>query len=166
MNRRLLYFFFILTILIADQLTKAIVAQKIALLDSKAIIPGFFNITHIRNRGAIFGFFSQSGSQFLYIILMLASLTALGLVVFYFFKTPASEIFMKISLSLILAGALGNLIDRIFRGYVVDFLDFYIKKLHWPSFNVADASITIGAILVIFIFFFKRGSKCSPSSLR
>ena len=164
MNRRLLYFFFILPILIADQLTKAIVAQKIALLDSKAIIPGFFNLTHIRNRGAIFGFFSQSGSQFLYIILMLASLTALGLVVFYFFKTPASEIFMKISLSLILAGALGNLIDRVFRGYVVDFLDFYIKKLHWPSFNVADASITIGAILVIFIFFFKMESKCSPSS--
>ncbi len=164
MNRRLLYFFFILTILIADQLTKAIVAQKIALLDSKTIIPGFFNLTHIRNRGAIFGFFSQSESQLLYIILMLASLTALGLVVFYFFKTPASEIFMKISLSLILAGALGNLIDRIFRGYVVDFLDFYIKKLHWPSFNVADASITIGAILVIFIFFFERGSKCSPSS--
>ena len=157
MNRRLLYFIFIFTILIADQLTKAIVAQKIALLDSKAIIPGFFNLTHIRNRGAIFGFFSQSGSQFLYIILMLASLTALGLVVFYFFKTPASEIFMKISLSLILAGASGNLIDRIFRGYVVDFLDFYIKKLHWPSFNVADASITIGAILVIFIFFFKGG---------
>lgn len=164
MNRRLLYFFFILTILIADQLTKAIVAQKIALLDSKTIIPGFFNLTHIRNRGAIFGFFSQSGSQFLYIILMLASLTALGLVVFYFFKTPASEIFMKISLSLILAGALGNLIDRIFRGYVVDFLDFYIKKLHWPSFNVADASITIGAILLIFIFFFRRRPKCSPSS--
>lgn len=164
MNRRLFYFFFILTILIADQLTKAIIAQKIALLSSKSIIPGFFNLTHIRNRGAIFGFFSQSGSQFLYIILMLASLTALGLVVFYFFKTPASEKFMKISLSLILAGALGNLIDRIFRGYVVDFLDFYIKKLHWPSFNVADASITIGAILVIFIFFFKRRPKCSPSS--
>ena len=164
MNRRLFYFFFILTILIADQLTKAIVAQKIALLDSKAIIPGFFNLTHIRNRGAIFGFFSQSGSQFLYIILMLASLTALGLVVFYFFKTPASEKFMKISLSFILAGALGNLIDRIFRGYVVDFLDFYIKKLHWHYFNVADASITIGAILLIFIFFFRRRPKCSPSS--
>ena len=166
MKHRSFYFLLILVLLIVDQITKAIVFKKIAFLSSQSVIPGFFNLTHIHNRGAIFGFFSQSGSQFLYIILMLASLTALGLVVFYFFKTPASEIFMKISLSLILAGALGNLIDRIFRGYVVDFLDFYIKKLHWPSFNVADASITIGAILIIFIFFFKRGSKCSPSSLR
>ncbi len=164
MNRRLFYFLFILILLIADQLTKAIVAQKISFLSRKSIIPGFFNLTHIRNRGAIFGFFSQSESQFLYILLMLVSLTALGLVIFYFFKTPTSERFMIISLSFIMAGALGNLIDRIFRGYVIDFLDFYVKKWHWPSFNVADASITIGAFCLIFVFFFKRRPKCSPSS--
>ena len=164
MNRRLFYFLLILILLIADQLTKTIVAQKIPLLSRKSIIPGFFNLTHVRNRGAIFGFFSQSGSQILYIILMLASLAAFCLVVFYFLKTPTSERFMIISLSLILAGALGNLIDRIFRGYVIDFLDFYVRKWHWPSFNVADASITIGAFLLIFVFFFKRRPKCSPSS--
>ena len=164
MNRRIFYFLFILILLAADQLTKAIVAQKIPFLNSKSIIPGFFNLTHIRNRGAIFGFFSQSGSQFLYVILTVASLAALAFVVFYFFKTPTSERLMIISLSLILAGALGNMIDRIFRGYVIDFMDFYVKKWHWPSFNIADASITIGACFLIFTFFFRKGLKCSPSS--
>lgn len=161
MNRRIFYFLFILSLLAADQLTKAIVAQKIPFLNSKSIIPGFFNLTHIRNRGAIFGFFSHSGSQFLYVMLTLASLAALAFVIFYFLKTPTSERLMKISLSLILAGALGNLIDRIFRGYVIDFLDFYVKKWHWPSFNLSDASITIGAFFIIFIFFFRKGLKCS-----
>ncbi|NIM58707.1 MAG: signal peptidase II [Candidatus Aminicenantes bacterium] len=164
MNRRIFYLLFILVLLAADQLTKAIVAQKIPFLNSKSIIPGFFNLTHIRNRGAIFGFFSQSGSQFLYVVLTLASLAALALVILYFFKTPTSERLMIISLSLILAGALGNMIDRIFRGYVIDFMDFYVKKWHWPSFNIADASITIGAVIIIFLFFFRKGLKCSLSS--
>jgi len=164
MNRQLSYFLFILVLVIADHLTKAIVSQKIALLTNIRVVPGFFNLTHIRNRGAIFGFFSSSGNQLIYILLTLASLAALGLVIYYFFKTPTSERFMKISLSLILAGALGNLIDRIFRGYVVDFLDFYVKNWHWPSFNIADASITIGGFLLIFIFLFKRRQKCSQYS--
>ena len=164
MNRQLSYFLFILVLVIADHLTKAIVSQKIALLTNIRVVPGFFNLTHIRNRGAIFGFFSRSGSQLIYIVLTLASLAALGLVIYYFFKTPTSERFMKISLSLILAGALGNLIDRIFRGYVVDFLDFYVKNWHWPSFNIADASITIGGFILIFIFLFKRRPKCSQYS--
>ncbi len=164
MNRRIFYFLFILILLAADQLTKAIVDQKIIFGSSKSIIPGFFNLTYIRNRGAIFGFFSQSGSQLLYVMLTLASLAALAFVIFYFFKTPTSERLMLISLSLIMAGAIGNLIDRIFRGYVIDFLDFYLKKWHWPSFNVSDASITIGAFFIIFIFFFRKGLKCSPSS--
>ena len=164
MNRQLSYFLFILVLVIADQLTKAIVSQKIAFLANIRVVPGFFNLTHIRNRGAIFGFFSRSGNQLIYIVLTLASLAALGLVIYYFFKTPTSERFMKISLSLILAGALGNLIDRIFRGYVVDFLDFYVKNWHWPSFNIADASITIGGFILIFIFLFKRRPKCSQYS--
>jgi signal peptidase II len=164
MNRRIFYFLFILILLVADQLTKAIIAKKIPFLQSKSIIPGFFNLTHIRNRGVIFGFFSQSGSQLLSVILTLASLAALALVVYYFFKTPTSERLMIISLSLILAGALGNMIDRIFRGYVLDFMDLYVKKWHWPSFNIADASITIGACFLIFVLFFRKGLKCTPSS--
>ncbi len=162
MNRRIFYFLFILILFAADQLTKAIVAQKIIFGNIKSIIPGFFNLTHIRNRGVIFGFFSQSGSQLLHVIITLVSLAALVFVVYYFFKTPTSERLMMISLSLIMAGALGNITDRIFRRYVIDFLDFYVKKWHWPSFNIADACITIGAFFIIFIFFFRKGLKCSP----
>jgi signal peptidase II len=164
MNRKLIYPVIILALLGIDQLTKALVARSIPFQSSKSIIPGFFNLTHIRNRGAIFGFFSHSESRILFVFLTLVSLVALGLVIYYFFKTPSSQRFMKLSLSVILAGALGNLIDRIIRGYVIDFLDFHIKNWHWPSFNVADACITAGAFLLIFILVFKRGKECIPSS--
>lgn len=164
MKRRYFFFLFILLMLILDQVSKIFIVRNLPLSSSLNIIPGFFNLTHIHNRGAIFGFLSQSRSQVVFYLLMLASLVALSLVVYYFFKTPPEEKSLKISLSLILAGALGNLIDRIFRGYVIDFLDFYVKKWHWPSFNVADASVSIGAVFLIFILFFKRSSKCSPSS--
>ncbi len=164
MNNKRIYPVIILALLSIDQLTKALVARSIPFQSSKSVIPGFFNLTHIRNRGAIFGFFSHSESRILFILLTLVSLVAMGLVIYYFFKTPSTQRFMKISLSVILAGALGNLIDRIFRGYVIDFLDFHIKKWHWPSFNVADACITIGAFLLIFILVFKRGKECIPSS--
>lgn len=164
MIRKLIFPIIILALLGIDQLTKALIARSIPFQSSKGVIPGFFNITHIRNRGAIFGFFSHSESRILFIFLTLVSLVALGLVIYYFFKTPSSQRFMKISLSVILAGALGNLIDRVFRGYVIDFLDFHIKNWHWPSFNVADACITIGAFLLIFNLVFKRGKKCIPSS--
>jgi signal peptidase II len=84
--------------------------------------------------------------------------------VYYFVKTPAADRLMKVALSLVLAGALGNHLDRIFRGHVVDFLDFYIGRAHWPFFNVADSCITVGAGLLIFIFFFRRNPSCTPSS--
>jgi len=151
------YYFFVVVVLIGlDQLTKALIVRSITLQGSREVIPGFFNLTHVRNRGAIFGFLSHSDSRILYIFLTLVSVAALGLVIYYFFKTPVSERLMKISLSLILAGALGNLIDRLFRGHVIDFLDFYVKDWHWPSFNVADSCITVGAFLLIFILIFKR----------
>lgn len=154
----------ILFLLFVDQITKTVVSTSFDLYESRVVIPGFFNLTYIRNRGAIFGFFSSNQSFLVYALLTLASLAALGLVVYYFYKTPSRERFLKISLSLILAGALGNLADRLFRGSVVDFLDFYVKDWHWPFFNVADASITVGAILLLYIFFFKKGDKCFPSS--
>ncbi len=164
MKARAPYLLMAAGIILADQLTKVLIDRYVALLSSKTIIPGLFDITHIHNRGAIFGFFSQSGSPLLHGILMLASLVALCVVVYYFILTPASDRLTLVSLSLILAGALGNLIDRILRGYVIDFLDFYVSKWHWPSFNLADASITIGALLLVFALLFRKKEKCSPSS--
>ncbi len=163
MKKRVFYFLLILAFLISDQITKALIARNIALNSGIEVVPNFFHLVHIRNKGAIFGFFSQSGNIWVFVLLTLASLAALGLVIYYFFKTPPNEKILKISLSLIIAGALGNLIDRVFRGSVIDFLDFSVKGWHWPSFNVADSCISIGALLLVFVFLFKRSSKCSPS---
>ena len=148
-------------ILILDQVSKLWILNNIPHGAGCSVIPGFFNLTHVRNRGAIFGFFSQSGSPVVHVLLTVASLTALGLVVFYFSRVPAQEKLLKITLALILGGALGNQIDRILRGYVVDFLEVYVRSFHWPSFNVADSCISIGAVLLVYIFFFRKGPKCS-----
>jgi len=163
MKRRSIYLAMIAVLLIIDQITKtAIFKSKIPF--PQTVIPGFFNLVHVHNKGAIFGFFSNADSSFIFVLLTVFSLAALGLVIYYFVKTPLSEKLMNVSLALILAGALGNQIDRILRGYVIDFLDFTFWGWHWPSFNVADSCISTGAVLLIFIFFFKRGPECSPSS--
>jgi signal peptidase II len=164
MRKNLPYFLLIIVLIAADQFTKYFILKTLPPGSLRTVIPGFFNLSHVQNRGAIFGFFSRSGSSGVHLILMLASLLALCLVVYYFVKTPASEWLLKATLSLILAGALGNQLDRLFRGYVIDFLDVYIGRHHWPSFNVADSCISIGAVLLIYIFFFKRGSTCTLCS--
>ncbi len=157
------YLLLILALMAFDQAAKLVVSRTVELYESRTVIPGFFNLTRIHNRGAIFGAFNQSNNTAVFIALTAASVLALGLVVFYFIKTPASDRLMKISLSLILAGALGNLLDRFLRGYVIDFLDLHIGNAHWPFFNVADSCITIGAVLMVLIFF-RRKPECTPSS--
>jgi signal peptidase II len=153
----------IAALVIADQITKSLVVRWVGLYSSHAVIPGFFNITRIHNKGAIFGAFSQTSNHLVFLLLTAASLIALGMVVYYFIKTPASDWKIKLALSLILAGALGNFVDRVFRGSVVDFLDFYVNGWHWPFFNVADSCITVGALLLIIFFVFRKPS-CSQSS--
>ncbi len=164
MRRRSIYLVFITVLLTLDQITKAAIFRSINPYGVQTVIPNFFDLVHVRNKGAIFGFFSNADSSFIFVLLTVFSLAALGLVVYYFIKTPVSEKLMNVSLSLILAGALGNQVDRIMRGHVIDFLDFQFWGWHWPSFNVADSCISTGAVLLIFIFFFKRGPECTPSS--
>jgi signal peptidase II len=163
MKKGFFFYWLIALLVFLDQGTKWVISKHVALYSSLKIIPGFFNITQIHNKGAIFGAFSHPNKPVVFILLTAASLAALAFVVYYFVKTPPSEWGLKLALSLILAGALGNLVDRIFRGYVIDFLDFYIKNWHWPFFNVADSCITIGAFLLL-IFFLIRKPACTPSS--
>jgi signal peptidase II len=163
MRRNTPYFLFILVMIALDQAAKAVISRTIELYESRPVIPGFLNLTRIHNRGAIFGAFNQSNNTAVFIALTVASLLALGLVVFYFFKTPSSDRLVKIGLSLIMAGALGNLFDRLTRGFVIDFLDVYVRNSHWPFFNVADACISVGAVLMLVIFF-RRKPACTPSS--
>lgn len=149
--------------LAADQITKHIVDRSVAVYESITVVPGFFNVLRVHNKGAIFGFLGRSDNPLVFLLLKAASIAAMAFVIAYFLKTPPSEKGVRTSLSLILAGALGNQIDRWFRGYVIDFLDFHIRGRHWPAFNVADACITVGAVLLIWIFF-RRKPECSPPS--
>jgi len=153
------YYLLIIGLFLVDQLTKFLIQRRLSLLGHIEVIPGFFNLTHIHNRGAIFGFFARTSNSVIQIGLAAASFLALGFVIYYFIRTPASERILKIALTLILAGALGNLTDRLLRGYVVDFLDFYVGRWHWPNFNLADSCITVGAIILIFTFFISNTSE-------
>ncbi len=163
MRKNAPYFLLAVALVALDQVTKAIVAGQVTLYESVPVIRGFFNITRIHNKGAIFGTFSQTNNTLVFALLTAASLAALALVVYYFVKTPASDKLMKIALTLIMAGALGNQFDRLVRGHVIDFLDFYIGGAHWPFFNAADSCITIGASLMLVVLF-RRKPECSPSS--
>ena len=163
MRRNVPYLGLILALVLVDQISKWLVARHLPIYSSRTVIPGFFNFTHIHNRGAIFGFFSQSGRPAVFLVLTAASFVALALVIYYFFKTPAAERGLKLALSLIMAGALGNQVDRVGRGYVIDFLDLHIKNRHWPFFNVADSCITIGALFLLILLLVRKPA-CSPSS--
>jgi len=157
MKRHGVYFLICALLVALDQITKAAIVKAIPLYSSRTVIPGFFDLTHIQNRGAIFGFFNHSGSPLVFYILTAVSAAATLVILVVYFKSSAGERWMKTALILILAGAIGNnMIDRIFKGYVIDFLDFYIGKAHWPSFNIADSCISIGAVLMVMILFLRR----------
>jgi len=141
---------------ILDQATKALVVATIAVYQTIAVIPGFFNLTHIYNPGGAFGFLSGSTSGLRHLFFLVSSFAAMGLILFLYAKTPPKQRLLELGLSLILGGACGNIIDRIRIGRVIDFLDVYIKDLHWPAFNVADSAITIGIALFVYHLLFKE----------
>jgi len=134
--------FIVLPILIIDQLTKFIVLKDFQPGESLPVIKDIFHISLVLNKGVAFGLFSEQGTEFIWIIYVCAIIITFILISYkkFFHKGRSTQVF----LSLILAGAIGNLIDRVRFGYVIDFLDFRI----WPVFNIADSAITIGTILL------------------
>ena len=131
-------------ILLLDQWTKSTVVRKLPLYQRVEVIQGFFNLTHVRNTGGAFGIFGGEKGGLGSILFVVVSLIAIGAIVFLFLKIKESEKTLALSFSLILSGAVGNLIDRLRYGEVVDFLDFHLSTSHWPAFNVADSAICIG----------------------
>ena len=152
------YFILLAGLVAADQATKALIAARLRLFESLPVIPGLLNLSRVHNRGAIFGFLNQSPHAWVRAALIGLSLAALVLVVVTFFKTPASQKGLRMALTLILAGAVGNQIDRLLRGYVIDFIDVHVKSFVWPTFNVADSCISIGAVLLLAFVVFRRSS--------
>ena len=145
----------VLLIVLTDQATKYCVDTSMALHQSVPVLEGFFSLTYVRNPGAAFGFLADTSPIFRYFFFIIVNLVAMGLILAYIRKAPAEESGMIKALSLIMAGAAGNLIDRIRFGEVIDFLDVYIGSFHWPAFNVADSAISIGACLLIIQLFKK-----------
>jgi signal peptidase II len=153
---RSFHFAIALLVLILDRAAKWVVAKNIALHDTIPVIPGFFRLTHVENRGAAFGLFADSPSEWKIAVLVLFSIVALAIVSVLLWRNSHSMQTTGIGLALILGGAIGNLWDRLVSGKVVDFLLLYIGPYQWPSFNVADSAIVIGAgLLVIEILFAK-----------
>ena len=136
-------------VLALDRFSKWLVASRLSLHDTITVIPGFFRITHVENSGAAFGLFSDSSFEWKLTLLILFSVLALGVVSVLLWKNSHMVNATGTALSLILGGALGNLWDRMISGHVVDFLDFNFGSYHWPSFNVADSAIVVGAVLLV-----------------
>ncbi len=156
-SSRILELSVIISVLICDQITKLIVQKYMFPSQSFDIIKGYFNITYVLNKGAAFGILSNLSPSVRKPFFITISLLALGLIIYLLFDTDKKEKLLRISYGMILSGALGNLIDRIFLGEVRDFLDFYWKSYHWPAFNIADSAICVGTgILVIGIFFSEK----------
>jgi signal peptidase II len=132
-----------------DQLTKHLVARAIDLHDSHEIVPGLASLTHVRNRGAAFGFLSNADLPYQSALFSLLSLLALLAIAAYALKLPATQKWTQVALALIMGGAIGNLFDRMRHGFVIDFVDVYWRAHHWPAFNVADSCISIGVVMLI-----------------
>jgi signal peptidase II len=138
-----------LIIVLVDQASKWLALVHLEASEVFSIIPGFFQIVLVKNRGMAFGILNQAKSHLFPVFLLAATIVAIGAILFLFWKRKQLMWFM-VGLSLILGGAVGNLIDRIRLGYVIDFLDFFVSGYHWPAFNVADSAVTAGTLWILF----------------
>ena len=151
MRKNIIIFILGAAVIVAlDQITKAAIVGKFSLHESHTVIDGLFNIVYVMNPGAAFGFLANASELFRRIFFTGITVTVILLIIYYIVKSKLQNTLYVISLTLIFSGAVGNLIDRMRYGAVVDFLDVYIGTAHWPAFNVADSSISIGAVLIIF----------------
>lgn len=140
--------------LLLDQASKLIIDSSMQLYQSIPVIP-FFNLTYVHNTGAAFSFLSEAGGWQRWFFAGLALVISVVIAV-WLSRLQQHETLLAVALSLILGGAVGNLIDRLVYGYVIDFLDVYYGTRHWPAFNIADSAITLGVILMLIESFFGK----------
>lgn len=133
--------------LILDQASKIAIVANMDLFESIEVIP-YFNLTYVHNTGAAFSFLSQAGGWQRWFFAAIALIVSVVIAV-WLKRLKQHETLLAVALSLVLGGAVGNLIDRLAYGYVIDFLDVYYQAWHWPAFNIADSAITIGVVLML-----------------
>lgn len=151
-GKYLLFTLCALACLVADLATKHLVESSMRLYQSIPVVDGVFNLLYIRNPGAAFGILANSGQYRLPFLLGVTGVAALAILWMVHTLKPGQKL-ANLSLAMILGGALGNLVDRVRYGEVVDFLDFYWGSYHWPAFNLADSFITVGVVLLILAEF-------------
>ena len=157
MNRKNILFLAIAgLVVLLDQLSKAWILSTLKIHEGFSLVDGFFNIVHVRNPGAAFGFLSGAPPMFRYTFFIVVTVAAILLILHYLRTSRIETPFLASTLALILAGAVGNLIDRVRFGEVVDFLDVYVGAHHWPAFNVADSAISVGAVCLVAILLRRR----------
>ena len=144
--KSIMSFFIVCFIVLIDQISKIFIHQSMDLYQSVIIIPSLLDFTYIRNEGIAFGINFEGSRIFFIVFPIIITFYLISLLRDKEFQSTSSQI----SLLLIIGGAIGNITDRIFRGYVVDFIDFHINGVHWYVFNIADSSVTIGLLFLLY----------------
>lgn len=132
-----------------DQITKAIVRSRMELYETIPVIPGFFDLTRVHNTGAAFGLLDGAEFPFKTLVMSFVAAAALAGLTLYALTLGSEHRLTRLGLASVVGGAAGNLIDRLRAGYVLDFFDFYVRGWHFWAFNIADAAITVGVVLMI-----------------
>jgi signal peptidase II len=154
-----------ISVLVLDLATKIAIDTHLSYADKIPVIPGFFYLTHVRNTGAAFGLFSDAPQLYRLIFFISVSLIAMGIIVSFYRKLSPGDRLAALALGLILGGAIGNLIDRIFRQEVIDFLHFQIwRGYSWPDFNVADSAIVVGVGFLVLELLASEGEQRESAS--
>lgn len=151
-----------LLVLVPDQITKWLVQLHLGANESYPVVPGFLDLVHVSNLGAAFGFLNTTDITWQRTLFVAVTLLAVAVISYMLAKAGDGETFLVCGLGLILGGALGNLVDRVRFGHVVDFLDFHVGEWHWPAFNVADTGITLGAACLILSLYRKKPHVSRP----
>lgn len=146
-----------LAVFIFDQLSKWIMMRIMQEGQIKPIFPGF-NLRLAFNHGAAFSLFGQSSGWQQWLFGAIALLVSIGIII-WLYRLPRHDRFQAAALALILGGAIGNVFDRIVHGYVIDFLEFYVKQWYWPAFNIADSAVVVGVVMLILINFLHKETK-------
>lgn len=139
----------IILVIVLDQLTKLWIVGNFSLYESQAIIPGFFSLTYLTNTGAAFGILAGKATVWRQAFFIGVAIVAFGFIIYMYRRLKDESVWYEISLAFIAGGAVGNLIDRVRLGSVIDFLDVYVGTHHWPAFNIADSAITVGVTILL-----------------
>ena len=143
-------------VILLDQTSKMMIVKALPLHTTKPVINGFFNLVHIHNPGGAFGLMAGMSPAIRTVVFGVVSTLAVGLILYFYHTTPANRPWLAAGFAMIFGGAVGNMIDRVRMGAVIDFLDFYINQWRWPAFNIADSAISIGVGIFILHILLKK----------